>query len=547
MRDYDITEQAMMDSFLGGLTDKFVETNDNDYSEYIGRPVEFIEEVLGETLTEGQKELAESVEENDFTIAMSGNATGKSMLASRLAVYFFKVYTVACEVYLVATSKSQLERVLWKELTIITEKFPHLFEGCTVLTKKVERNPECTITAVVIPLTGTEATIEGKLSGSHVSGHEGEIVQIYILDEADSLPNADAVWRAIESCLSGPNAKSVALFNPRHGAGPLPEMVRNGVGNVVTLTEFDHPNVVQGTDEDGREVIAGAITRSKVIQRVHSWTRPLTKGENKDSTCFELPSYLCGLEGFKNRAGKPLPPLEEGWRKVTSPEFDYMVLARFPAKGHKQLISMDWINTARAKYDSYLAGNGGVFVKPEFVTGVAGLDVAGFGEDANVLLTRYGIFVSPLVSWGGLDPAETGARAVTEMQGMDVGSVYVDSTGLGMSTAPVMKREFNSPAVSVHFAEKAGKSCELGDFFNKKAELYFAVRDALRKGELALPPDENLIQELLAYSYDIDDKGKVRVTDKSTIKLLIKRSSDRSDALALSYYTDSAFDGMDLS
>ena len=526
----------MLAGFLGRINDQFSEGNEQDFSAYKGRPVAFIEEVFHETLTDDQITLANAVQEHGFTVAMSGNATGKSMLAARLALYYFLVYTVGCEVYLVATSEQQLKRVLWKEVSIVVDRFPDLFKHATIQSKQISCGPARTVSAVIIPLTGTESQIEGKLSGSHVSGQEGDIVQIYILDEADSLPNAGAVWRAIESCLSGPGAKAAALFNPRHPVGPLQTMVQRGTGHVVTLTELAHPNVIDGPDTNGKDPVPGAITQAKVIQRSHAWTRPLTDQETPDSTCFELPEYLSGVEGVKDRAGKILPPLTPGWRKITSPEFDYMVLARFPGQGHRQLVNMEWINDARTRYDALAAQMGGVIQPPSHTTGIAGLDVAEYGQDANALILRYGGLVLPVITWAGIDVIATAARAAAEIEGKSINRVCVDATGIGSGTAPAMRRHHNAHAVGVHFGGRPTKSCELGDFANLKAELYFEVREALRTGTMLLPPDEMLIQELLAYSYDVDDKGKVTVTKKSVIRELIKRSSDRADSLALSYH-----------
>ena len=63
---------------LTGLIDReFPSSKVNDYLRYRGKPVEFIEEVFGETLAQDVKRLLKSTEDNDFTVAMSGNATGK--------------------------------------------------------------------------------------------------------------------------------------------------------------------------------------------------------------------------------------------------------------------------------------------------------------------------------------------------------------------------------------------------------------------------------------------------------------------------------------
>lgn len=542
-----MTYQALTTNFASLVNTQFGSAKD-DYLKYRGRPAKFIKEIFHEVLAPDVEELLESVENNDFTVAMSGNSTGKSHVAARLALYYFLVYDDACEIYLIATSEQQLKRVLWKEVMIVVGRFPELFEHATVQTRSISCGPARTITAVVIPLTGTEAIIEGKLSGSHVSGNEGEVIQCYIIDEADSLPNAPAVWRAIEACLSGPGAKTVALFNPRHPVGTLQTIVEDGICNVVTMTEFNHPNIIHGPGADGNYPIPGAITRKVVIQRTHAWTRELTADEEPDSTCFELPEYLCGIEGVKDRSGKNfIPPFSPGWRKVECPEYDYKVLARYPGQGHRQLISMEWINIARSKYDAMIAQTGGVPVPPEYTSAICGLDIADEGEDGNALAINYGGFLMPIETWTGIDVIKTGDMAIRRTMTHSVSRFNCDGTGIGAGTAPSMIRNHNAPAVVVHFGGGATKTCELGDFANLKAELYFEVREALKNGELMLPPDQLLIQELIAYSYDIDDKGKVVVTKKKVIRDLIKRSSDRSDALALSYYNDGKFAGRDLS
>ena len=523
----------MMVSLLDRINGQFGEST-QDFSEYRGDPVRFIEEVFKETLTDDTRNMLKSIVNHDFTVAMSGNATGKSFCCARLALYFFLCYPEACEVYLVATSETQLKRVLWKELLIVIERFPDLFVHATVQAKQVSCGPARTISAVVIPLTGTDSQIEGKLSGSHVSGNEGEIAQVYILDEADSLPNAPSVWRAIESALSGPGAKAVALFNPRHPVGTLQEMVRKGIGHVVTLTELNHPNVICGPDENGIYPIPGAITQSKVIQRTHAWTRPLENSEIRDSSCFELPSYLGGITGIRDRAGNELPPLLPGWRKVISPEYDYMVLARFPGMGHRQLISMEWISNARSRWESYVAENGEV--PPSATSAIMGQDIGEYNSDLNVSCFRYGGFVERLVSWSGLDLFTTGLRVAEEYNKRRVRFCNCDGTGIGAGLSPHLKA-LGVRSNSVKVASSPKEKTELGEFRNLRCELLWAVREWLRTDPGAmLPPGDMLVQELMTPDYEVAN-GKIEIMRKKTMRELLKRSPDFLDSLALTFYT----------
>ncbi len=57
-----------------------------------------------------------------------------------------------------------------------------------------------------------------------------------------------------------------------------------------------------------------------------------------------------------------------------------------------------------------------------------------------------------------------------------------------------------------------------------------------------LPPDEMLIEELQAPTYEVD-RGKIRVMRKTTMREVLKRSPDRADALCLTFAVDDSFFG----
>jgi hypothetical protein len=56
----------------------------------------------------------------------------------------------------------------------------------------------------------------------------------------------------------------------------------------------------------------------------------------------------------------------------------------------------------------------------------------------------------------------------------------------------------------------------------------------LRKDLAMLPPDAELIEELLAFSYEVKN-GKVKVSSTDDIKALLKRSPDRARSLMLTF------------
>ena len=90
-------------------------------------------------------------------------------------------------------------------------------------------------------------------------------------------------------------------------------------------------------------------------------------------------------------------------------------------------------------------------------------------------------------------------------------------------------------ATGIKVASSPTQTSELGEFKILRDQLWWACREWLRTDESAmLPPDELLIEELQAPTYEVRN-GKVRVMDKPTMRELLRRSPDRADALCLTF------------
>ena len=67
-------------------------------------------------------------------------------------------------------------------------------------------------------------------------------------------------------------------------------------------------------------------------------------------------------------------------------------------------------------------------------------------------------------------------------------------------------------------------------------QLYWALMMWLRDDNTSmLPPDQYLLDELAALQYEVNLRGKIRVTDKDKLRTKLRRSPDRADALALTF------------
>ncbi len=507
-----------LDSLYGGECVEFEIFRDD--------PVGFAENVLKVILTPDQKRLMLSVKDNPSTLARSANGPGKSFVAAIIAIWFFKCFPGA-QVYLsCAPPQKNLESILFGEIGAIIEGHPALFERDQVLNLFIGRSAKCFIQGVSIPTTGTEAQRQAKFSGKHAP------YLLFIFDEADGIP--PEVFTAAESCMSGGHARLLCLFNPREERGHLYQMERDGRANVVTLSAMDHPNVINGTDD-----IPGAVNRETVVRRVNEWTRPLAEGEKSDATCFELPDFLVDAVA-RSQKGTPYPPLEAGAYKIIDPNFSVMVLGDYPSQASNQLISREWILAARERFDAYVREKGDK--PPAYSSGVMGVDVAEQGNDANCCCFRYGGFVSPLMTWGGVDITVTANRAAEEYKKRNVSRANVDATGVGSGVAPLMSKA-GCAARAVKVASSSTTVSDLGEFDRLRDQLYWEVREWLRTDPGAmLPPDEDLTEELAVPTYEVK-KGKVCVMRKSTMKELLRRSPDRLDALALTFHRGGLFSG----
>lgn len=497
-----------------------------DYLQYADDPVGFCTNELGETLTDDVISMLESVRDNIITIAVSSNATGKSHGAARAAVWFFKSHK-DCKVYTTAAPPlSNLKNILWGEIGAITNKHPEMFGGDEITSLDIRRGPDEFITGVTIPVSGTAQEREAKFSGKH------QKFLFFIIDEGDAVPLE--VYKGIESCMSGGFVRFLIMFNPRQAMGPVFRMQRDNIGKVIHLSALRHPNVVTGEDK-----IPGAVTRDTTVRRINEWTRPIPGNEKieKDSI-FIVPDFLVGVTAPRQNGGF-YPPLPAGTRKIINPAFSYMVLGQYPAQGTNQLISSEWISRARARYDIYVLEHGNT--PPAGSSGIMGLDCAEFGDDVNCAVARYGGYLTPFDTWGGVDPIETGSRAITWYKSHNgITSANIDATGVGSGVAPHMQLG-GCVAQGVKVASKPTMKSEIGDFHIKRDQLLWSVREWLRADPSAmLPPDEEFLEELSVPTYEIVN-GKIEVMKKDDMKEILKRSPNKLDSLSMTFAGEGSF------
>lgn len=157
-------------------------------------------------------------------------------------------------------------------------------------------------------------------------------------------------------------------------------------------------------------------------------------------------------------------------------------------------------------------------------------DVGRFGDDASVVAIRQGSYLEPLIIINNESTMDLVARLTQLYHQRKPDALFVESTGVGGGVVDRLK-EVGIPVISVEFGSRPH---DIDHYFNKRSECYCRMRDWIEK-EACLPPDEDLATDLSAPLYEFTGAGQLKLESKKDIRKRLKRSTDRSDAVAFSF------------
>jgi hypothetical protein len=198
----------------------------------------------------------------------------------------------------------------------------------------------------------------------------------------------------------------------------------------------------------------------------------------------------------------------------------------------QQLIPTAWVIAAQERWTA----QGG---KVEPMTAM-GLDPAGGGRDSAELAARHGGWYAPLVSAKGPETADGSATAamVTKHRRnaapiiVDVGGGYASGVVLRLKDNAIPFSGFNGAGAST----KRTKDKMLS-FVNKRAEAWWRFMEELDPDQeggsvIALPPDAELLGDLVAPRYEVRAKG-ILIESKDEIRKRLGRSPGKGDAVVM--------------
>ncbi len=449
----------------------------------VGLIVRYAQEILHVPVVTAQQEsILRLYVEHRLGCCRSAPGLGKTFAAAVVALYH--TYVIRGMVVALAASQRQVTELLFGEIRKLwhgSGLAGELFQSALRVNEAAGQ--------VIIGFTSSDSS---RVRGFHHS------FLLILVDESQGLP--DFVWDGVLLMATGENNRVLAIGN----AAPRPvgrwySMHRGeGLWHPLRLSARDHPNILEG-----REVIAGG------------------------------------------------PSVE--WMKTVPPALWPLVIdAETPETDTgESLVTRADLDRAAALFAA-----GTLDVEGHRAPVTAGLDPARFGADQTVLALVRGPTLLEMIGWEKLDLMSTAQRAVDELvtRGYRVGPrlpaaddrftfprpsarLIVDEIGIG-SGALDRLTQLGANATGFNSSLPPALPKDAERFANRRSQGYWRIREALERGQLALPPDELLFEELLATTWSLNTSGKIQLSPKDQIRVDLGRSPDRADALVMALGAD---------
>lgn len=168
---------------------------------------------------------------------------------------------------------------------------------------------------------------------------------------------------------------------------------------------------------------------------------------------------------------------------------------------------------------------------------VLGVDVARFGTDNSVLYPRKGLDArtQEVHLLHGYSVTQVAAAVIELDKITPFDMIFVDAGGVGGGVYDILF-DAGVPVYPVDFGSSPDGICDGEKFLNKRSELYGLIRKFCKSGCLptTIPKAEDkFIDVLCSPAYYINDKDKIVLESKKSMRLRGVPSPDEADALGL--------------
>lgn len=163
---------------------------------------------------------------------------------------------------------------------------------------------------------------------------------------------------------------------------------------------------------------------------------------------------------------------------------------------------------------------------------IIGIDIAGSGKDKSVFCIRKGRIVLEFLEFRGLLTDELVQKTIELIQKWRPVKAFIDK-GYNPGVYDRLRTlKWGDIVVGVDFQGRADEE----KYSNKRAEMYFRGIEWIENQPCYIPYRKEFIEELcMQERLPPDSSGKIRLRSKDDIRKKLKRSTDFSDAWALTF------------
>ena len=170
---------------------------------------------------------------------------------------------------------------------------------------------------------------------------------------------------------------------------------------------------------------------------------------------------------------------------------------------------------------------------------IFGVDIARSGEDQSVCYIRNGHQFVHMEVWSKADTMESAGRIERLYNRYGAEAIIVDCDGVGAGVFDRL-RENKLPVFAFHGSSRCEKRDRTGEqgFRNLRSYAIWHLRELMEPKfgvPIDFPRDEELMEELVVSKYEIRSGALIEIGPKDEIKKRIRRSPDKSDAMAYAY------------
>lgn len=440
----------------------------------------------------------------------SATGVGKTFLGAVILMWWLDCWE-GSQVITVAPKEDQLSLHIWKEVGRLWPLFQKLHPDAELMSLKIRMRAAVTETIQRDPITGVPLGLTGWGATGFVCGvaADEQVAQkargfhnehmLFICEETTGIN--PAILAAIKFTCTAPHNIRLFFGNPDSQfdglsrAADEPGVVR------VTASGLDHPNVVAANPN----LIPGAQSSIKLDEWKEQW------GEDS-------PIYQSRARG--------IPPAQEAAALIRS-EWIAQAVKRGNPETHEErekfaaladgpyCLGGDCANSEAGDKATLAHGKGAVLRHVESQQ----------SPDTNAWARQH---IWPLVDSGLVEDANVG----------------IDSVGIGAGAINELKR-LGAYVQSLNGGAQPWRAYEHDEKFkNLRAQMWWQMRLDLQHGNIVLPDDEELHQDLLAPTWRTLN-GVIIIESKEDFKKRLGRSPDKGDAAVYWNWVRQARPGLD--